>query len=277
MVGDETFEDFPRALAARFAPIALLGRGSMGLVYHVRADGQDLALKLIQQLQANRLNRERFAREARVMAALTHPRIVRYAGAGLSEPVPWVTMELLSGGTLAERLRAGRIEEAEAHALVASVLDGLAHLHGKGLLHRDLKPSNVFLDRVRGPVLIDLGLARRLDATTVLTEPGIVMGSLAYMAPELMLDAPHSARTDLFAMGAVAFETLAGAGLHDDGAGPLSVADVTASLAGGTYYSSVRRRLPSRASSLGKAILRALAPEPKDRFASAAAMAAALA
>lgn len=256
----------PAELSERFEPVRLLAHGCMGRVFHVvdRKTGQHVALKTILPSVASVLNRARFERECRAMASLDHPRVVRFLGGSLAGPMPYVVMELLDGTTLAEQLPRATLERQRAAGLVVAIAEGLVHIHGHGLLHRDLKPSNVFLERSRGPVLIDLGLARKACGATQLTGSDEILGTLDYMAPEVVSDRNYSARSDLFSAALVGAESLTGKGVHDSTMSRPDLPAVLSSLISGTYFSVARRQLKEHGS-LGEVLLRALAPCAQDR------------
>src|SRR5207249_492027 len=143
-----------------------------------------------------------------------HPNVCQIYEIGEDQGELFIAMELLEGEGLADRLRRGPLSVAEAVPIGLDMLAALAALHARGIVHRDLKPSNVFLT-THGVKLLDFGLARpeleRSDSsTTDLTRTGIVIGTPRYMAPEQVTGAPLDARSDLFALGAILFETLAG-------------------------------------------------------------------
>ena len=190
-----------------------IGRGGMGVVYEGWDDrlSRAVAIKTILRA-ADPSMRERFVREARAAAAVSHPNICQLFDIGEHQGEPFLCMELLDGTSLAERLVAGPMPVPEATSTQLAVLSALAALHRRGIVHRDLKPTNIFLS-TNGVKLLDFGLARataaNLDETSV-TMPGVVMGSPRYMAPEQVRGEEVDARTDLFAAGLVLYEMLTG-------------------------------------------------------------------
>jgi hypothetical protein len=191
----------------------------MGLVYEAWDDrlGRSIALKVMRPALQDVAVRERFWREARAAGALSHPNICHVYEIGEDEGELFIAMERLDGESLAERLSAGRSPPAEAIQVALGILAGLEAVHARGLLHRDLKPSNVFLTPARGQAARLRSRARGLDdpgehdhTRPALTLPGVVMGTPAYMAPEQILGQPADARADLYAVGAILFEMLAG-------------------------------------------------------------------
>lgn len=201
-------------LAQRFRVLERVARGGMGSVYHAEdlTDGGSVALKLLDGPRSDA--GERFAREASVLASLTHPAIVGYVAHG-REPGgdAWLAMQWLQGEPLSARLARGPLPPAVAIALVRRVAEALGEAHAAGVVHRDVKPSNLFL--VEGDparvVVLDFGIARRLDPADDVTEPGVVVGTWSYMAPEQAVARETvDARADVFALGCVLFECLTG-------------------------------------------------------------------
>ena len=198
--------------------VASLGVGGMGEVYRARDTklGRDVALKFLPEALAGDLDRlARFDREAQTLASLNHPNIAQVYGFDDGALV----MELLEGETLADRLKTGPLPIRKAVEYGSQIARGLAAAHDRGIVHRDLKPDNVFVLRDGTLKIIDFGVARgpappASDATMAVatrgTEPGVVLGTVGYMAPEQVRGAEVDARADLFALGAVLYEMLAG-------------------------------------------------------------------
>jgi formylglycine-generating enzyme required for sulfatase activity len=197
-----------------FVLLGELGRGGMGVVYKATQTGlgRTVALKmLIAGPYADPALRARFLLEAESVAALEHPRIVRVFAFGESGGHPYLAMEFVSGGSLAERLKArGPLPPREAAELVATLAEAVAHAHSRGVVHRDIKPANVLLTAENELRLADFGLAKvgRSD----LSETGQVMGTPAYMAPEQAAGKIHEIGTaaDVYALGAVLYDLLTG-------------------------------------------------------------------
>ncbi|MFZ5444233.1 MAG: protein kinase domain-containing protein [Myxococcota bacterium] len=191
-----------------YALVRLLGSGGMGTVYEARAaDGTLVALKVLAPLlAAEPALRERFRREARALAAIHHPGVVRMLGEGEERSFCWYAMERVEGEDLRQRLTRGALSTQETVALARAVLDALEAVHAAGFVHRDVKPSNILLSP-SGPKLCDFGIAR-LDGATTLTESAAVLGSLRYMAPEQRWGRCDE-RSDLYALGVVLHEALA--------------------------------------------------------------------
>jgi eukaryotic-like serine/threonine-protein kinase len=194
-----------------------LGAGAMGDVFRAldRTTGARVAIKLLSG--HHRRAKERFAREARILADLRHPAIVAYVAEGFASPdQPYLAMEWIDGHDLTRRLRQGRLPLDQCMSLLTTVAGALAFAHGRGVVHRDIKPSNLFLpagsiDQVR---LIDFGIG--LTMTEIidqprLTAPGILVGTPGYMAPEQVRSSDCvGPGADMFSLGCVMFECLTG-------------------------------------------------------------------
>jgi serine/threonine protein kinase len=190
---------------------AELGRGAIGIVYRARSrDGHLVAVKALRPaLGGDDSFRGRFAREVRVAREVQSRYLVRILEAGEQDGLPYLVLDYVSGGSLTKRLRRGPLRLEEMLRLVAEVSAGLDALHQKGLVHRDLKPSNIMLREDGSAALTDFGLAKGA-AYTVLTRPGQVLGTLDYLAPELVRGEEATPASDIYALGCVAFECLAG-------------------------------------------------------------------
>jgi len=201
--------------------VAKLGEGGMGEVYRAKDArlGRDVAIKVLPApFASDPVRRERFEREAQAVAALSHPNIVAIHDTGVADGRAFVVMELLGGSTLGERLTAAAIPARKAIDIAVQIARGLGAAHAKGLVHRDLKPDNIFLLDDGQVKILDFGLARQTapadhsgaTATVAATDPGMVMGTVGYMAPEQVRAQPVDARADIFAFGAVLYEMLSG-------------------------------------------------------------------
>jgi serine/threonine-protein kinase len=190
-----------------------LGVGGMATVYGARDTvlGRPVALKaLAENLAADPSFRARFLREARLAARLHHPNVVQVFDAGEDAEGLFIVMELVDGETLAHELsRRGRLPPDEVAALGIALADGLAAAHEAGLVHRDVKPRNVLRGRGGAVKLGDFGIASSAE-TTALTEEGSVLGTAAYLAPEQARGLPAGPAADLYALGVVLYEALAG-------------------------------------------------------------------
>jgi len=215
------------ATGARLGPyeiVAPLGAGGMGEVYRARDPklGRDVAIKVLPEAFRERPEAlARFEREARTVAALSHPNILAIFDLGTDQGTTYAVMELLEGETLRSRLAGGGIGTRKAVEIGGQIATGLAAAHEKGVVHRDVKPENVFLTQDGGVKVLDFGLAR-LDAAapsgdqtnspTLLrqTDAGTVMGTVGYMSPEQARGAVADHRSDIFSLGVVLYEMLAG-------------------------------------------------------------------
>jgi WD40 repeat protein len=186
----------------------------MGVVYRVRDTdlGRDVALKMVQSDEGALSPHvvARFRREAEAVAALNHPNILKIYDWSEYQGQPYFTMELVTGGSLADRV--GRLVEAprEAARLVALAARAVHHAHEAGILHRDLKPGNILLDDQSQPRIADFGLARRVETDARLTHSGAVLGTPAYMSPEQAEGKNLSAAADVYALGAILYQCLTG-------------------------------------------------------------------
>ncbi len=270
----------PGARFGAFEILEPIGVGGMGEVYRARDTRLDriVALKLIRTSNAPSRDRvERFTREARAVSRLNHPHICALYDIGEHEGESFLVMEYVAGETLARRLERGRLGADEVLLYGEQVAEALAAAHRSGVIHRDLKPSNVMLTR-GGVKLLDFGVAKLRDmeptgeaATMSLTEDGLILGSLPYMAPEQLEGKPVDARADLFALGAVLYEMATGRPpFHADSRASLIVAILTEPPAPATADAPITPPL------LAHTIRRCLAKAPEDRWQSAADLAATL-
>jgi serine/threonine protein kinase len=193
---------------------ARLGQGGMGVVYRASNDddGRTVALKVLRdELVADDAYRRRLAREARAAAAVDHPNPAPVLAVGEAGGRLYLVVRYVDGRSLAERLAAGGpLPVGELVRLTGQVGGGLDALHRRGIVHRDVKPGNILLAADGTAVLGDFGLAKH-HAWTVLTRPGQVLGTLDYLAPEVIRGEPAGPLSDLYALGCVLFECLAGA------------------------------------------------------------------
>jgi serine/threonine-protein kinase len=186
----------------------------MGIVFRaIREDGTVVALKVLKPaLVADAEAARRFAREARAAAEVVHPHLIEVIDAGDVDGTAYLAMHHVAGGSLDDRIRAHgplALAPADTARIAAEIGSALDALHAAGLVHRDVKPSNILLDRERGALLTDFGLAKRGDYS-MLTAPGQTMGTLDYIAPELLKGSEPGPQADLYALGCVVFECLAG-------------------------------------------------------------------
>jgi serine/threonine-protein kinase len=203
------------ALGQQYELLRPLGRGGMGAVYLARDTALErlVAIKVLRpDLAALEEGRERFRREARVIARLSHPGILPLYTFGEVHGTLYLVMAYVPGVTLAERLRVeGRLAPAEATRILAELADALARAHREGVIHRDIKPANVLLDDASGhAILADFGIAKIEGAGDPITSTGMVLGTPDYMSPEQVLGTPVDERSDIFSLGAVGYTMLTG-------------------------------------------------------------------
>jgi serine/threonine-protein kinase len=233
-----------------------LGRGALGIVYRGRSgDGRVVAIKTFDpSLAADDTFRARLAREVRVAREIRDRHLVALVDLEEADGVPFLVLEYLSGGSLAERLAGGPLSGEAMVGVVASVAAGLDALHRGGVVHRDVKPSNILFREDGSAALTDFGLAKG-TAVTVLTRQGQVLGTLDYLAPELLRGGEATPASDVYALGCVAFECLAGRPPFGD-----------RSLFGvGTAHLEDDPPDPPALPQLGRAVLSALEKDPARR------------
>ncbi len=153
----------------------------------------------------------RFLREARAAASLNHPGIVTVYDTGVDDEGPYLVLELIDGETLGARLgREGAMSQAEAARIIGETAAALDHAHSNGIVHRDIKPSNVMIDGTGRVRITDFGIARAIEDTTTLTNPTNILGTVAYMAPEVLEGGSATPASDIYSLGAVGHEMLTG-------------------------------------------------------------------
>ena len=271
------FLDFQAALAGEYSLQRELGRGGMGIVYLAR-DVQldrDVAIKVLPaHLARTAESRERFVREARTAAGLSHPNIVPIHRVGEAGGFVFFVMSYVEGETLGERLRArGPLPPADAMRVMREVAWALAYAHGRGIVHRDIKPDNILLEAGTGRALVtDFGIAHGGEDLGHVTDPGKIMGTAHYMSPEQAASEPVDGRSDIYSLGVVGYLAVSGRLPFDSpNLHALMVRQATEA------PPSVMRVAPGLPSALAAAIDRSLERDPADRFTDGEAMAAALA
>jgi serine/threonine-protein kinase len=277
-VTDHLLDRLVVAVGTQYLVDAEIGRGGMAVVY--RATDLRLhrrvAIKVLPpELAFNAEVRERFLREAQTAAQLTHPNIVPIYTVDEREGIVYFVMALVDGESLAERLqREGRMSVEETRRILAAVADALAYAHSKGVVHRDVKPDNIMLDRATGrPMVTDFGIARAAAGDTRLTVTGVAIGTPAYMSPEQALgERELDGRSDIYSLAVIGYQMLAGEP-------PFKASNTPAMLV--KHVSETPRPLetlrPDVPRSLVRAITRALAKRPDDRWPDAGAFRDALA
>ena len=220
-----------------------------------------VALKVMAPaLAADATFSKRFLREARTIASLTHPHIVAVYEVGVTtDHLHYFSMQFLPGGDFAQRMRKG-VEQAEIVRVLTGIAKALGFAHQQGVVHRDVTPGNIMFDAADTPLLTDFGIARALSGSTRITSTGVSIGTSNYMSPEQARGSEVDARSDLYSLGALAFEALAGRPPYQ---GPDGFA---------VAYAHVFEPIPRLQPEIGHwqaFIDKALAKDPKDRFASA--------
>jgi len=266
-------------LGGRYRLDAIVARGGVGVVFRAQdLDTERIVAVKVLPLSIDRGNkRERFLREARHAATVGHPHVVKVFDAGFfGDDRPYLVMELLDGASLHHRIQTvGPLKITDVCTVGQQLLSACEAMHAKEIVHRDIKPGNVFLIRALGVTvkLIDLGMSKRLadDLDGNITEPGRVIGTPSYMAPEVLLGNPATPAADIYGVGATLFEALVGvpivkrsrrveetfsAVLKRDNLPP----------------SQLRPKIPPYVDAL---VVKALHRDPADRWADAAAMKAA--
>jgi eukaryotic-like serine/threonine-protein kinase len=207
----------PDEIAGRYALGRVLGRGGMGTVWAAtdRLLGRQVAVKVLQVVDARPDAIERFRREAQFLAGLTHPNVVTVFDFGIDEHRAWLVMELLPGPTLAQLLADnGPLPIDTVVASAAAIASALAAAHEAGIIHRDVKPANLMLDSHGDCTLLDLGIARltgtTADTVSGLTETGMLLGTAAYVAPEIVHGQAATPASDIYGLGATVYTLLTG-------------------------------------------------------------------
>jgi eukaryotic-like serine/threonine-protein kinase len=269
------FLDLQGALAGEYSLQRELGRGGMGVVYLAR-DVQldrDVAIKVLPtHLASDAAARERFLREARMAAKLSHPHIVPIHRVSEADGFVFFVMSYVEGETLGERLRTrGPLPPAEARRVLREVAWALAYAHGRGIVHRDVKPDNILLEAATGRALVtDFGIAQ-VGAEAADSDRGKVMGTAHFMSPEQAAGESLDGRSDIYSLGVVGY-------LAVSGRLPFESSNVPALLLRQASEAppSVMRAAPGLPPALGAAIDRCLARDPEGRFADGEALADAL-
>ena len=208
---DETMEVVD--LETRWKLGKLLGKGAMGevlLATDTRLERNVAVKRMLGSEVTNATSVQRFLTEAKSIAALNHPSIVQIYDYGQTKDGPYLIMEYVEGGSLADRCAAGRLGKVEAISLASQLCSALVAAHTASIIHRDIKPANVLLTKDGIPKLTDFGLAKPIAADTSMTAAGSVLGTPKYMSPEQVRGRPVDHRSDLFSLGIVLYEMLTG-------------------------------------------------------------------
>jgi len=284
-VARQVSEEPPSLLGRQLGPyqiLGVLGAGGMGEVYKAKDSRLDrtVAIKIISKHLSERKDlRQRFEREARALAGLNHPHICAVYDIGSQEGVDFLVMEFLEGERLSERLKKGLLPINEVLQVAVEICGALEQAHRRGVIHRDLKPGNIMLTE-GGAKLLDFGLAKQtggagaLGALSLpnarqsarstlesLTEEGIVLGTVEYMAPEQVEGKEADARTDIFALGAVIYEMATGKRAFEGKSQASLMAAILTS-----EPKSMTRLQPLTPPALERAVQRCLAKDPDDRW-----------
>jgi serine/threonine-protein kinase len=263
-------------IADRYNVVRVLGSGAMATVYLVRDshDGSHVALKLLDPRLGGSIAEERFRREVRVVLSLQHPNILPLHESGRWQDTMYYTMPFVDGVSLRRRIDdGGPLSIDDACRLTTEIAGALQHAHERGVVHRDVKPDNVLL-RDGHAIVADFGVARAISTAvdaTVITGAGLAIGTPAYMAPEQLSGGTVDHRSDVYALGCVLFEMLAGERpLAEHGVRQIMLRRMRDSVP------DVRTRRADVPDDIAGVVLRALAPAPEKRFGSAKEMADAL-
>jgi len=261
-------------LGGRYRLVELLGEGGMATVYRATDAqlGREVAVKVLRpQYGSDPDFVARFRQEAQAAASLGHPNIVAVYDFGADPDGPFIVMELVDGEDVATLLaRNGPLPPRQAARLAAEVAHALAAAHARGIVHRDVKPGNILVSKDGRVKVTDFGIARAW-ADTRLTLPGVTLGSVHYFSPEQALGEPATPASDVYSLGVVLYELLAGRRPWEgDSAASVAMARVSAPA---PLVSDVRPGVPPALEAIDR---RALSPDPAGRFPSATAMAAAL-
>jgi len=264
--GDPLRSALQAKLEGQYRVVRLLGHGGMGAVYLARdlTLDREVAIKVVKTASDGRDMYDRFRREARTAAKLSHPNIVPLHAFGEVEGMPYFVMGYVRGESLADRLRReGKLPEEETRRIVAEIADALDHAHRQGVIHRDIKPDNVLLDDESGRALLtDFGVAKAVGKGETLTRYGSVVGTPHYMSPEQAAGrADIDARTDIYSLGVMAYAMLAGR-LPFEGSTPADV--LTKHLT--QEPPPLRSVAPNVSDSTVHAVERCLAKDPAARW-----------
>jgi serine/threonine protein kinase len=248
----------------RLGPYTLgetVGSGSLGTVFRAtHADGSEVALKLLRtELAGDGSFRRRFEREGEISARVSHPGLHPVLDRGESDGIAYLATPFVADGSLADRLGDGPLDLDELTLVVHGVGTGLDALHRVGLVHRDVKPSNVLMTS-DGPALTDFGVARG-EADTVLTAVGAVVGTVDYLAPEVIAGAPAGPPADVYGLGCLAYECATG---RPPFAGAKTIADACRAHLS-EPPADPRATRPNLPAPFADSLLTALAKDPADR------------
>jgi serine/threonine-protein kinase len=201
-------------IADRYEPIEQIGTGGMATVWRAKDTllGRFVAIKrLAPHLAGDPVAAQRFDREAQAAAGLSHPGIVTVFDSGVDDEGPFIVLELIEGPTLADHLaETGPLDPATVVDIVSQVASALDHAHAQGVVHRDIKPANVILEAGGRARLADFGIARTIEDPATITDSGELVGTITYLAPEILSGQPATPVSDVYSLAAVTYELLAG-------------------------------------------------------------------
>jgi len=260
-------------LDGRYLLEEVLATGGMGAVFRGRDRVLDrpVAVKTLHPHLASTPHAGRFIHEGETLAALGHPNLVAVYDSGMVDGLPYLVMEYIEGESLASIMaREGPMRPEEGMPLAVDICRGLGYAHAQGVVHRDIKPQNLLVTPSGQVKIVDFGIARGRESAEM-TEPGSVMGTAHYLAPEVAAGEPSTARSDLYSLGVVLYRLFTGQ-LPFEGENPVTVA-VMHRTAPVPRPSTVQ---PAISPQLEATLLRLLAKDPLRRYANAAAVAAAL-
>src|SRR5246500_2354137 len=248
----------------RYRLEARIGAGGMSTVYRALDETlqRQVAIKLMnREVSTDSDQLERFRREARAVAQLSHPHVVGVIDAGEDDGRPYIVFEYVEGETLKERIRrAGRLPMAEAVAYAIVIARALGAAHARHIVHRDVKPQNVLIDEEGSAKVTDFGIARTLDEEG-LTADGRVLGTTDYVSPEQALGQPVTGQSDLYSLGIVLWEMLTGdVPFKGDNQVAVAMKHVREPLP------DVQRRRPEVSAALAAVVDRATAKRPEERY-----------
>ena len=269
------FESFGKAIGSNYEITREIGRGGMATVYLAedRKHGRRVAIKILNADADGRSAAERFQREIRLLARLQHPNILPVFDSGVADGHLWYVMPFVEGESLRARLQRERAVDIESTVtLLAALADALNYAHESGVIHRDIKPENILLSHSI-PLIADFGIASALDAApgTRLTEIGMAIGTAEYMSPEQATGEAVDGRSDIYSLGCVGFEMLAGSP-------PFRGPNVRAVIAQVLSHTtpSLRAARPEIPPALAAVIHRAIEKEPAARWQTGSEMSARL-
>jgi tetratricopeptide (TPR) repeat protein/tRNA A-37 threonylcarbamoyl transferase component Bud32 len=271
---DANKSELERSLSDRYKIEREIARGGMATVYlaHDIRHDRDVALKVMRSEIALALGRERFLREVKLTAKLSHPNILTVHDSGEAGDALWYVMPYVEGETLRARIdKEGRLPIDEAVRLACESAEAIGYAHSLGVIHRDIKPENILLSRGHA-VIADFGIARAIDVARDdhMTASGVALGTTAYMSPEQALGEHVDARSDVWALGCILQEMLTGSPPFGSGGREVLSRSITG------HPDSLKAQRPEAPDDIDAIVTKALSRNPEYRFASAQELAEAL-